>query len=170
MAGPRRQSEDRRLDRPAGLGLGRRAGGADHAPAGHVDPGQPAGPTSLEARARQRGLPIPPRTDRVDFPYEAVDDGTRISLGGTHVVALRVVRQHHVFEQAAVGGVGLHLAPERAQDVASMTPGTLFGELPELAQGLAWKEIPAGRRARMERDFGLQLHEVDQHPDAIHVI
>jgi peptidoglycan-N-acetylglucosamine deacetylase len=29
-----------------------------------VDPGQPAGPTSLEARARDRGLAIPPRTDR----------------------------------------------------------------------------------------------------------
>ena len=29
-----------------------------------VDPSLPAGPTSLEARARQRGLPIPPRTDR----------------------------------------------------------------------------------------------------------
>ena len=29
-----------------------------------MDPSQPAGPTSLEARARQRGLPIPPRTDR----------------------------------------------------------------------------------------------------------
>ena len=29
-----------------------------------MDPGQPAGSTSLEARARQRGLPIPPRTDR----------------------------------------------------------------------------------------------------------
>jgi peptidoglycan-N-acetylglucosamine deacetylase len=29
-----------------------------------MDPSQPAGPASLEARARQRGLPIPPRTDR----------------------------------------------------------------------------------------------------------
>ena len=29
-----------------------------------MDPGRPAGPTSLEARARQRGLPVPPRTDR----------------------------------------------------------------------------------------------------------
>jgi peptidoglycan/xylan/chitin deacetylase (PgdA/CDA1 family) len=29
-----------------------------------MDPGLPAGPQSLEARARQRGLPIPPRTDR----------------------------------------------------------------------------------------------------------
>ena len=29
-----------------------------------MNPGQPAGPTSLEARARQRGLPLPPRTDR----------------------------------------------------------------------------------------------------------
>ena len=29
-----------------------------------MDPSQPAGATSLEARARQRGLPIPPRTDR----------------------------------------------------------------------------------------------------------
>ena len=29
-----------------------------------MDPSQPAGPTSLEGRARQRGLPIPPRTDR----------------------------------------------------------------------------------------------------------
>jgi hypothetical protein len=41
---------------------------------------------------------------------------------------------------------------ERAQDVASMTPGTLFGALPEQKQGLAWKDIPAERRARMERD------------------
>ena len=41
---------------------------------------------------------------------------------------------------------------ERAQDVASMSPGTLFGPLPELDQGLAWKDIPAERRARMERD------------------
>jgi peptidoglycan-N-acetylglucosamine deacetylase len=29
-----------------------------------MEPSLPAGPTSLEARARQRGLPIPPRTDR----------------------------------------------------------------------------------------------------------
>lgn len=29
-----------------------------------VDPGRPAGPTSLEARARERGLPVPPRADR----------------------------------------------------------------------------------------------------------
>jgi peptidoglycan/xylan/chitin deacetylase (PgdA/CDA1 family) len=29
-----------------------------------MDPSQPAGPSSLEGRARQRGLPIPPRTDR----------------------------------------------------------------------------------------------------------
>ena len=29
-----------------------------------MDPTQPAGPTSLEARARQRGVPIPPRTNR----------------------------------------------------------------------------------------------------------
>lgn len=29
-----------------------------------MEPGLPAGPTSLEARARQRGLPLPPRTDR----------------------------------------------------------------------------------------------------------
>ena len=29
-----------------------------------VDPSLPAGPPSLEARARERGLPIPPRTDR----------------------------------------------------------------------------------------------------------
>jgi peptidoglycan-N-acetylglucosamine deacetylase len=29
-----------------------------------MDPRQPAGPTSLEARARQRGTPLPPRTDR----------------------------------------------------------------------------------------------------------
>ena len=29
-----------------------------------MEPSQPAGPTSLEARARQRCLPIPPRTDR----------------------------------------------------------------------------------------------------------
>ena len=29
-----------------------------------MDPSQPAGPTSLEGRARQRGVPIPPRTDR----------------------------------------------------------------------------------------------------------
>jgi hypothetical protein len=41
---------------------------------------------------------------------------------------------------------------ERARDVASMTPGTLFGALPEQQQGLAWKDIPAERRARMERD------------------
>ena len=36
----------------------------DSAYRGDMDPSQPAGPTSLEARARQRGLPIPPRTDR----------------------------------------------------------------------------------------------------------
>lgn len=30
-----------------------------------TDPSQPAGPTSLEARASQRGLPIPPRVDRM---------------------------------------------------------------------------------------------------------
>jgi len=41
---------------------------------------------------------------------------------------------------------------ERAQDVASITPGTLFGALPEQKQGLAWKDIPTERRARMERD------------------
>lgn len=41
---------------------------------------------------------------------------------------------------------------ERARDVASNAPGTLFGALPELDQGLAWKELPAERRARMERD------------------
>lgn len=29
-----------------------------------MDPSQPAGPTSLEERAGQRGLPVPPRTDR----------------------------------------------------------------------------------------------------------
>lgn len=29
-----------------------------------TDPSQPAGPTSLEARARERGMPVPPRTDR----------------------------------------------------------------------------------------------------------
>jgi acetolactate synthase regulatory subunit len=29
-----------------------------------MDPGQPAGPPSLEARARQRGLPLPPRPNR----------------------------------------------------------------------------------------------------------
>lgn len=29
-----------------------------------TDPNQPAGPTSLEERARERGLPIPPSTDR----------------------------------------------------------------------------------------------------------
>lgn len=42
--------------------------------------------------------------------------------------------------------------PERARDVASMTPGTLFGPLPELDQGIAWKDLSAERRARMERD------------------
>jgi peptidoglycan/xylan/chitin deacetylase (PgdA/CDA1 family) len=29
-----------------------------------TDPGEPAGPTSLEARASRRGLPVPPRVDR----------------------------------------------------------------------------------------------------------
>ena len=29
-----------------------------------MEPGRPAGPTSLEARARARGAPVPPRTDR----------------------------------------------------------------------------------------------------------
>ena len=32
-----------------------------------MDPSQPAGPQSLEGRARQRGLPIPPRTDRSEM-------------------------------------------------------------------------------------------------------
>ena len=32
-----------------------------------MDASQPAGPTSLEGRARQRGLPIPPRTDRSEM-------------------------------------------------------------------------------------------------------
>jgi len=32
-----------------------------------MDPGQPAGPPSLEARARQRGLPLPPRTNRAEM-------------------------------------------------------------------------------------------------------
>jgi hypothetical protein len=41
---------------------------------------------------------------------------------------------------------------ERARDVASNQPGTLFGALPELDQGLAWKDLPTERRERMERD------------------
>ncbi|HYO51892.1 hypothetical protein [Archangium sp.] len=41
---------------------------------------------------------------------------------------------------------------ERARDVASKRPGTLFGPLPEQDQGLSWKDIPAGRRERMVRD------------------
>jgi peptidoglycan/xylan/chitin deacetylase (PgdA/CDA1 family) len=36
-----------------------------------MEPDLPAGPTSLEARARQRGLPIPPRTDRTAMLAEA---------------------------------------------------------------------------------------------------
>ena len=36
-----------------------------------MDPRLPAGPASLEARARQRGLPIPPRTDRTAMLAEA---------------------------------------------------------------------------------------------------
>jgi peptidoglycan-N-acetylglucosamine deacetylase len=36
-----------------------------------MDPGLPAGPTSLEARARERGLPIPSRTDRTAMLAEA---------------------------------------------------------------------------------------------------
>ena len=36
-----------------------------------MEPGLPAGPTSLEARARRRGLPIPPRTDRTASLAEA---------------------------------------------------------------------------------------------------
>ncbi len=52
--------------------------------------------------------------------------------------------------EAGFGMQGARL--ERARDVASRTPGTLFGPLPELDQGLAWKDLPAERRARMERD------------------
>jgi peptidoglycan/xylan/chitin deacetylase (PgdA/CDA1 family) len=37
---------------------------ADSVYARDTDPARPAGPTSLEARARGRGLPLPPRTDR----------------------------------------------------------------------------------------------------------
>jgi hypothetical protein len=41
---------------------------------------------------------------------------------------------------------------DRAQDIASTQPGTLYGPLPELDQRLAWKDIPTERRALMERD------------------
>ena len=40
---------------------------ADSIYARDTDPSRPAGPTSLEARARARGLPIPPRTDRTQM-------------------------------------------------------------------------------------------------------
>jgi hypothetical protein len=50
-------------------------------------------------------------------------------------------------------GFGMQgMRQERARDVASTQPGTLFGALPELDQGLAWKDIPTERRERMERD------------------
>ena len=57
---------DWRVQMGYGQGLGnRRLIGPDLLSAKReMDPSQPAGPTSLEARARQRGLPIPPRTDR----------------------------------------------------------------------------------------------------------
>lgn len=40
----------------------------------------------------------------------------------------------------------------RGQDIASMEDSGIFGPLPELDQGLAWKDLPAGRRARLERE------------------
>ena len=42
--------------------------------------------------------------------------------------------------------------PERAGDIASREPGTVFGPLPELERGVAWEALPAGRRERMVRD------------------
>ncbi|HEX5749129.1 MAG TPA: hypothetical protein VFZ09_23000 [Archangium sp.] len=72
------------------------------------------------------------------------------TFGGGVSVEKKVSKDAKVKREYGVTMQGARL--ERAQDVASMTPGTLFGPLPELEQGLAWKDIPAGRRARMERD------------------
>jgi hypothetical protein len=41
---------------------------------------------------------------------------------------------------------------ERARDVASTKPGTVFGRVSELDQGLAWKDVSTERREQMERD------------------
>jgi hypothetical protein len=50
-------------------------------------------------------------------------------------------------------GVGMQGArSERAQDVASREPDTLFGPLPELEQGVAWERLEPQRRERMLRD------------------
>ncbi|HYO67804.1 MAG TPA: hypothetical protein VEU33_17150 [Archangium sp.] len=79
-----------------------------------------------------------------EFNHEKGTFGGGVSVEKTVSKDAKVKREYGVTMQ------GSRL--ERAQDVASMTPGTLFGPLPELERGLAWKDLPAERRARMERD------------------
>lgn len=80
--------------------------------------------------------------------YSEVNPGQGTFGGG-----VSVTKAHKGVDARLEYGVTMQGSrPERARDVASMTPGTLFGPLPELEQGLAWKELPAERRARMARD------------------
>jgi len=72
------------------------------------------------------------------------------TYGGGVAIGRKVGRDAEVKVSVGFGMQGARR--ERARDVASNAPGTLFGALPELDQGLAWKALPAERRARMERD------------------
>jgi len=50
-------------------------------------------------------------------------------------------------------GAGMQGArPERARDIASREPGSLFGPLPELEQRTPWGQLEPKRRERMRRD------------------
>ncbi|WNG58319.1 hypothetical protein F0U59_28935 [Archangium gephyra] len=96
-------------------------------------------------------------TVRMELPIPGTDYGAysefnheKGTFGGGVSVEKEVSKDSKIKREYGVTMQGSRL--ERAQDVASMTPGTLFGPLPELEQGLAWKDIPAERRARMERD------------------
>ncbi len=72
------------------------------------------------------------------------------SYGGGVGFGRKLGKEGEVKAEVGVGMQGMRR--ERAQDVASTQPGTLYGPLPELDQGLAWKDVPTERRELMARD------------------
>jgi hypothetical protein len=133
--------------------------------AGYSDSGAPKVTVGLEHAPRSLG-----RTDPMTVALSGDSEGSlRMELPagcgfgsyaelnpkeGTYGGGVALGRKFGEDAEAKVSvGFGMQGARrERARDVASSAPGTLFGALPELDQGLAWKDLPAERRARMERD------------------
>lgn len=105
------------------------------------------GSASIDSEGSVRMELSIPGTDYSAYSEFNHEKGT---FGGGVSVEKKVSKDTQAKREYGVTMQGARL--ERAQDVASMTPGTIFGPLPELEQGLAWKDIPAERRARMERD------------------